>query len=492
MNSGKALQIHPRDNVAVALEDLSAGSSILNGCVSSAAIPQGHKIALYDIRRGEQIVKYGCVIGHATQDIPRGALVHVENMATNLDNAGAYRYEPVRHSLPEVSPRHFMGFRRADGRAAIRNEIWILPLVGCVNAVAQRLACENQALVCGSVDGLYAFTHPFGCSQLGDDHARTRKLLAALANHPNAAAVLVLALGCENNALDRFKQELGFWDEERVRFLVCQDSEDELADGAALLRQLAGYAQRFTRRRMDVRQLRVGLKCGGSDGLSGITANPAVGCFSDLLIAHGGATVLTEVPEMFGAESMLLNRCKDEQVFQRAVKMIERFKDYYVAHGQPVYENPSPGNKAGGISTLEDKSCGCIQKGGCAPVEDVLEYAEQLRQNGLTLLSAPGNDLVSTTALSAAGVHMILFTTGRGTPFGAPVPTVKISSNSRLALRKPDWIDFDAGSVAQGERLDAVGRRLMDLVLEIAGGRQTCAERNGYREISILKDGVVL
>lgn len=491
----RVLRIHPLDNVAVAMEDLPAKQRLMidgREYVTVDFIPRGHKLALGDIKAGENIIKYGCVVGHATQPVAPGAHVHTHNMATNLTEKCQYRYEPVAYTLPNTVPRSFMGYRRKDGRAAIRNEIWITPLVGCVNSTVEALAKRNQHLVNGGVEGIYAFAHPFGCSQMGDDHARTRKLLAALVNHPNAAGVLVVSLGCENNTLEGFQEELGQWDHQRVRFMVCQETDDEMETGDRLLAELAEYTRQFQRQPIGTGELVVGLKCGGSDGLSGVTANPAVGHFSDLLIAQGGSTVLTEVPEMFGAESLLLNRSRDRMVYDRAVQMLEDFKHYYTSHGQVVYENPSPGNKQGGITTLEDKSCGCVQKGGSAPVEDVLDYGQQVRCKGLTLLSGPGNDLVSTTALAAAGAHLVLFTTGRGTPFGAPVPTVKISSNTPLAQHKKNWIDFDAGTAVYGEPLASIGERLLEYVLQIASGQQTCTERNGFRGISILKDGVVL
>ncbi len=488
----KTVQIHPRDNVAVALEPLSRGSQP-EGCpVLREDVPQGHKLALRDIPSGGEIVKYGCVIGFAKEDIPAGAWVHTHNVRTGLSEDGSYAYHHKTYPLPETPPRTFQGYRRPDGRAAVRNELWVLPTVGCVNAVARRIAQENQHLVRGSVEGVYAFTHPFGCSQMGGDHAQTRRLLAALARHPNASGVLVVGLGCENLTMEQFRAELGEWDERRVKFLVCQDSADELADGARLLAELAEYAGAFRREAIPAGELVVGLKCGGSDGLSGITANPAVGRFSDRLIALGGTTILTETPEMFGAESILFDRCADETVFQKAVAMVEEFKRYFVSHGQTVYENPSPGNKAGGITTLEDKSCGCVQKGGSAQITDVLPYGGTAVKRGLNLLSGPGNDLVSTTALTAAGAHIILFTTGRGTPFGAPAPTVKIATNTALFTRKPGWLDFNAGTAAQGESLDAAGERLLSFVLKIAGGERTKAELRDAREISIWKDGVVL
>ena len=489
----KLIQIHPEDNVAVALEAIAGGEALeLGGLTAREEIQRGHKVALRDIPAGGDIVKYGCVIGLAREDIPAGAWVHVHNTRTGLSEEAAYSYHHKTLPLPQTAPRTFRGFRRPDGRAAIRNELWIIPTVGCVNAIAQRLVRENQDLVSGSVEGLYTFPHPFGCSQMGDDHAQTRKLLAALARHPNAGGVLVLGLGCENLTQAQFKEELGQWDDRRVKFLLCQEAEDEIAAGSALLRELAAYAGTFRREEIPAGELVVGMKCGGSDGLSGITANPAVGRFSDRLLALGGSTVLTEVPEMFGAEGILFDRCADEAVFQKAVGMVEDFKRYFTAHGQVVYENPSPGNKAGGITTLEDKSCGCVQKGGSARIVDVLRYGEAVTKKGLNLLSGPGNDLVSATALTAAGAHLILFTTGRGTPFGAPAPTVKISTNTALYEKKSGWIDFNAGTVAQGESLDDAGERLLDFVLEIAGGRPTQSERCGAREISIFKDGVVL
>ncbi len=492
----KAIQIHPLDNVAVALETIAKGQTVElktgRTVITAEEIARGHKMALEAIPAGGPVVKYGCTIGLAKQDIAPGEWVHTHNVRTGLSEDGTYSYEHKVFDAPQVEQRTFQGFRRADGRAAIRNELWIIPTVGCVNSVAQRLVQENQHLVTGSVEGLYTFPHPFGCSQMGEDHAQTRKLLAALARHPNAGGVLVLGLGCENLTMEQFKTELGQWDDRRVKFLVCQDEADEFAAGRVLLEELAAYAGQFKREPIPASELVVGMKCGGSDGLSGITANPTVGRFSDRLIALGGTTILTEVPEMFGAESILFNRCADKEVFERAVNMVEKFKHYFTDHGQVVYENPSPGNKAGGITTLEDKSCGCVQKGGSAQITDVLEYGDSVTKKGLNLLSGPGNDLVSATALTAAGAHLILFTTGRGTPFGAPVPTVKISTNTALYEKKGNWIDFNAGTVAQGENLDDAGTRLLDFVLQIAGGKQTKSELRGAREISIFKDGVVL
>ncbi len=487
----KAIRIHPDDNVAVALEDIRKGETVLN-VTAAEDIARGHKIALCAIPAGGAVVKYGNPIGLAKADIPAGAWAHVHNVRTGLSESADYSYDHKVYDKPVVAPKTFRGYRREDGRAAVRNELWIIPTVGCVNSVAARLVHENQHLVTGSIDGLYTFAHPYGCSQMGDDHAQTRKLLAALCRHPNAGGVLVLSLGCENLTQEQFKAELGEWDDRRVKFLVCQQVEDEFEAGAKLLAELADYAGQFKRETLPASELVVGMKCGGSDGLSGITANPTVGRFSDRLTALGGTTILTEVPEMFGAENILFSRCENEEVFNKAVKMVNAFKDYFVSHGQVVYENPSPGNKAGGITTLEDKSCGCVQKGGSAQVVDVLEYAEPVTKKGLNLLSGPGNDLVSATDLTAAGAHIILFTTGRGTPFGAPAPTVKISTNTALYEKKGNWIDFNAGTVAQGEDLDQAGDRLLDFVLETASGRRTRAEERGAREIAIFKDGVTL
>ena len=486
------IHIHPKDNVAVALRAIPAGT-VFNGIAAKADIPQGHKMALTALSAGDQVVKYGFSIGHATAPIAPGEWVHTHNMKTNLSGELEYTYEPsITHPVP-MAPGMFRGYRRKDGKVGIRNEIWIIPTVGCVNDVAKALVKENQNLVSGSIDGLYAFPHPFGCSQTGADHAQTRKLLAALARHPNAGAVLVLGLGCENLTHEQFVAELGEYDPNRVKFLTCQAVEDELAAGRKLLEQCAAFAGSFIREEISASELVIGMKCGGSDGLSGITANPVVGRFSDLLAAQGGSTVLTEVPEMFGAEGFLMNRCIDETVFQKAVDMINGFKNYFLRHNEVVYENPSPGNKAGGITTLEDKSCGCVQKGGSAPIMDVIGYGDAVTNKGLNMLYGPGNDLVSSTALTAAGAHMVLFTTGRGTPFGAPAPTMKIATNTPLAVKKSGWIDFNAGVVADGTRtLGEAAEDLMSLVLEVASGKHTRTEEKGFREISIFKDGVVL
>lgn len=488
----QTIQIHPQDNVLVALESLAAGA-VYQGVTAVENVPQGHKMALRDIKMGESVVKYGFPIGFASCNIQKGAWVHTHNVKTTLAGEKEYTYAPAFAPAPKATEqRTFKGYLRKDGRAAIRNEIWILPTVGCVGSVAEKLAKDNQHLVAGNIEGLYAFTHPYGCSQMGEDHENTKKLLAALCRHPNAGGVLVLGLGCENLTLEQFQKELGDWDEERVKFLICQDVEDEYQEGAKLLQELADYAGQFTRQDIPAGKLIIGMKCGGSDGLSGVTANPTVGAFSDLMIAQGGTTILTEVPEMFGAETILMNRCVNEAIFDKSVQMINGFKQYFLSHNQVVYENPSPGNKAGGITTLEDKSLGCVQKGGSASVVDVIGYAEQVTVPGLNLLTGPGNDLVSATALTAAGAHLILFTTGRGTPFGAPAPTIKISTNNRLAERKKNWIDFNAGPVAEGETIPAAGQRLFDAVLEYASGKQTQSELTACRSIAIFKGGVTL
>ena len=456
------MRIHKNDNVEVNLAD-------------------GQKYALCEIRKGEAVVKYGNPIGRATKDIHIGEWVHSHNLATNLSGELTYTYEPESKPFPvKETDRTFSGYLRKNGDVGIRNEVWIIPTVGCVNKVAQAIAERT---------GAFAFPHPFGCSQLGDDQATTQKVLRGLVNHPNAGGVLVLGLGCENNNLAVFKHTLGKFDPDRVKFLNCQDETDEIAAGVKIVRDLQAYAAIFSRQPVPVSKLRVGLKCGGSDGYSGITANPLVGRFSDALITAGGSCVLTEVPEMFGAEHLLMKRCVDRTVFEKTVALVNNFKAYYAAHGQVCYENPSPGNKAGGITTLEEKSLGCVQKGGSAPVVDVLDYGDTVRKNGLSLLNGPGNDMVACTNLTAAGCHLILFTTGRGTPLGAPVPTVKIATNRSLADRKPAWIDFDASPVLDGKDLD---RDFFDLVLSVASGKKTKNETNGYREISIFKDGVTL
>lgn len=486
------IKIHQNDNVAVALRTIPAGT-VFEGVSARAEIPQGHKMALLPMKEQDQIVKYGFSIGHATTDIAAGDWVHTHNMATNLSGEIEYKYEPQVNDLKEMPPQTFQGYRRGDGKAGIRNEIWIIPTVGCVNDIAKALAEKNQDLVSGSIDGLYTFPHPYGCSQTGEDHAQTRKLLAALTRHPNAGAVLVLGLGCENLTHEQFLEELGDYDPDRVKFLICQQVDDEMAAGRELLEECAAYASGFQRESIPASELVVGMKCGGSDGLSGITANPLVGRFSDLLIAQGGSTILTEVPEMFGAEGFLLNRCVNEEVFDKAVNMINGFKQYFIRHNEVVYDNPSPGNKQGGITTLEDKSCGCVQKGGSAPIADVIGYGDPVTAKGLNMLYGPGNDLVSCTALTAAGAHLILFTTGRGTPFGAPAPTMKIATNTPLAMKKAGWIDFNAGVAADGARtLDEAARDLMQAVLDTASGKQTRTEEKGFREIAIFKGGVTL
>lgn len=491
------LRIHLGDNVAVALAPLAAGSDAHAGELTvrvTEDIAVGHKVALSALAPGEHVVKYGYPIGHATAAIPAGGWVHTHNLATNLGEILDYTYTP--EPIPAVAARcdrTFQGFVRADGAVGIRNELWIVPTVGCVNTISERLAKQASAHLPAGVDGIYTFPHPYGCSQLGGDHRMTQRILADLVQHPNAAGVLVVGLGCENNHLAAFKEVLGPVHADRVRFLNCQDVDDEFTAGVELLEELAVYASTYTRQTLPASKLIVGLKCGGSDAFSGITANPLVGAFSDLLTACGGATVLTEVPEMFGAEHLLMNRCVDQGCFARTVAMINDFKAYYQRHNQVIYENPSPGNKTGGISTLEEKSLGCTQKAGTSRVMSVLDYGDRVTSPGITLLSGPGNDIVAQTALTAAGAHLILFTTGRGTPLGAPVPTVKIATNSTLAARKPHWIDVNAGVLLEGTPMADAAEHLYSTVLAVASGEvQTKNEINGFREISIFKDGVTL
>ena len=486
------LKINEKDNVAVALSPLSAGTEVL-GVTLKEDIARGHKFALRAIAEGENVIKYGWPIGRATAPVAPGEWVHVHNVRTNLDGVLEYEYDPV--PIPKVAGKKatFRGFRRKDGRVGIRNEIWIVPTVGCVNEVAEAVAARAREFIHGSVSAVCAFTHPFGCSQLGDDHLRTQKALAGLVRHPNAGGVLVLGLGCENNNIGRFRAVLGETDPERVRFLNCQDVSDEEEEALSIIRELSDIASRDVREEADSSELVVGLKCGGSDGLSGITANPAVGAFSDLLIGGGGSAILTEVPEMFGAEQILMNRCESRELFDSTVGMINGFKEYFLRYGQTVYENPSPGNKEGGITTLEDKSLGCTEKCGSTAVKDVLGYGDPVKVRGLSLLNAPGNDLVASTSLAVSGAQLVLFTTGRGTPFGSPVPTVKISSNSALAEKKKNWIDFDAGVITETGDVKGRGEELFEYVMKLASGEiLTRNEQSGKRGISIFKDGVTL
>ncbi len=491
----QALQIHPADNVAVALSDLRAGETVAGegfSCVLREAVPAGHKFALRPIQKGEPVVKYGLPIGEASAPVAEGEHVHTHNLHTLLSGELSYAYAPVHPALAPLAPRTFQGYPRSDGRAGVRNELWILPTVGCVNDIATELEKRAQALVGGAVENVRAFPHPYGCSQMSEDQENTRQILADLAVHPNAGGVLVLGLGCENSGVAEIRKRMGAYDESRVRFLVAQDVENELDAGMALLAELAERMRGDRREPLPASKLTVGLKCGGSDGFSGLTANPLIGRFSDRLVAMGGATILTEVPEMFGAETLLMTRCENETVFADTVDLINDFKRYYEDNHQTIYENPSPGNKAGGISTLEDKALGCTQKSGSAPVAAVLPYAGRVTRPGLTLLSAPGNDLVSTTALAAAGAQIVLFSTGRGTPFGGPVPTLKIASNTALAERKPNWIDFNAGQVLEGHTLDSLADSLMDTVLATASGKRSRNEENGYQGLAIFKTGVTL
>ncbi len=487
--------IAPQDLAAVALRPLKAGETVhWNGgeITLKEDIPMGHKIALREIHRGEAVIKYGFPIGEATADIPAGSHIHTHNLHTLLKGEQEYEWHPSHPEVRRMKPAVFRGYPRAKGRPGVRNELWILPTVGCVNDVARALEQRAQRLAGGNVEGVHAFTHPYGCSQLGDDQDNTRKVLANLATHPNAGGVLLLGLGCENSGIEQIRPWMGDYDESRIRFLVCQETEDELETGIRLLEELAGRMRKDRREECGADQLVIGLKCGGSDGLSGITANPTIGVFSDLLTGMGGTTILTEVPEMFGAETILMNRCDDEALFQKTVHLINDFKSYFSSYHMPVYENPSPGNKAGGITTLEDKALGCTQKSGSAPVRGVLAYGEKVTATGLNLLSAPGNDLVASTALASSGAQIVLFSTGRGTPFGCPVPTLKIATNTPLAEKKKHWIDFNAGRLLEDRNLEELGAELMEKVLRTASGEPARNEENGFHDLAIFKQGVTL
>ena len=493
----KYLKINPDDNVIVAITDLKAGEIITVDNITihlNEDVPAGHKVALKDFTEGENIIKYGYPIGHTLTALKQGDWINEKNIKTNLAGLLEYTYNPIPVSL-DIPKKDltFKGYRRKNGDVGVRNEIWIIPTVGCVNGIANQLAdALRKETDSKDIDAIVAFTHNYGCSQLGDDHENTKKILRDMVLHPNAGAVLVVGLGCENNQPDVFKEFLGDYDKDRVSFMVTQKVGDEFEEGMKLLRELYTKASKDTRVDVPLSELRVGLKCGGSDGFSGITANPLLGMFSDFLIVQGGMSVLTEVPEMFGAETILMNRCRNKELFNETVKLINDFKEYFLSHGEPVGENPSPGNKAGGISTLEDKALGCTQKCGKSYVEGVLAYGERLKVKGLNLLSAPGNDLVAATALASCGCHMVLFTTGRGTPFGTFVPTMKISTNSNLAKNKPGWIDFNAGVIVENEPMEKTCERFIDYIIKVASGEPVNNEKKGYREIAIFKTGVTL
>ena len=498
MEQATFLKINPADSVVVCLQPKQKDDVIeVDGKQITVRqdTPAGHKILIRDVRQGDDIIKYGYPIGHARQDLKAGDWVNENNLKTNLSGTLEYTYKPVGEelSIPKEN-RTFKGYRRKNGDVGVRNEIWVVPTVGCVNGIAERLVHQlSKETGCEGIDAIHAWHHNYGCSQLSEDHENTRKVLRDICLHPNAGAVLVLSLGCENNQPEDFMAMLGDYDKQRIRLLVTQRVEgDEVEAAMQILRELYAIAKEDRREEVPISELRVGLKCGGSDGFSGITANPLVGEFSDWLVAQGGTSVLTEVPEMFGAETILMNRCRTEELFRQTVSMINNFKNYFLSHGEPVGENPSPGNKAGGISTLEDKALGCTQKCGKAPVSGVMEYGDRLQAKGLNLLSAPGNDLVAATALASCGCHLVLFTTGRGTPFGTFVPTMKIATNPTLAKNKPQWVDFSAGQLIEGRTMQEIVPEFIDKVIAVASGEKARNEENGYREISIFKNGVTL
>ena len=499
----KYIKINPADNVAVALKDLTCGETIaVDGEIitTRTTIPAGHKVALQEIMTGENILKYGFPIGHALHEIQPGELLDHHNISTNLSGKLDYSDINIQETLSNYhidcnNERIFNGYVRKDGQVGIRNEIWVIPTVGCVNGIVKQIVDHlNAETNAEGVDGIFGFPHNYGCSQLGDDHENTRRILRDMVHHPNAGGILVVGLGCENNSPHLFEEFCGSYDHDRIKFMVCQEVEcDEVEEGVKILRKLYEYAKWIKRTTVPLSKLRVGLKCGGSDGFSGITANPLLGAFSDYLCeAQGGTAVLTEVPEMFGAETILMKRSADENVLKDTIALINNFKEYFLSHGEAVGENPSPGNKAGGISTLEEKALGCTQKSGSSKVCGVLQYGERIKNHGLNLLSAPGNDLVATTALGAAGCQLVLFTTGRGTPFGTFVPTIKISSNSNLARRKPKWIDFNAGVLIENVSIKQLLVKFIDFIIDVASGKYVNSEKSGIHEIAIFKNGITL
>lgn len=491
------IKINKDDNVAVALKPISKGTTVDvagTNVTTLEDIPQGHKFAIKPIKKGDAVIKYGFRIGYAQADVEVGGWIHTHNLKTALGELLDYTYNPEGHKDVEPTDEaYFEGYMRENGKVGVRNEVWIIPTVGCVNSIARAIEATARLNKPEGVDEIVAFTHPYGCSQTTEDQENTRTVLADLINHPNAGAVLVLGLGCENSRIEVLKNYIGEVNPDRVKFLQVQDVDDEQEAAAEIMEELMSYAANFKREKVSAKELIIGMKCGGSDGLSGITANPTVGLFSDMLVSKGGTTILTEVPEMFGAETILMDRCANRELFDKTVCLINDFKEYFIKNGQEIYENPSPGNKDGGITTLEDKSLGCTQKSGSSLVKGVLAYGERVQNKGLNLLSAPGNDLVASTACAAAGAQIVLFTTGRGTPFASPVPTVKIATNSRLAGKKGNWIDFNAGRLVTDDvPMEQLAQELFQLVLDVASGKKVKAEIAGFHDLAIFKQGVTL
>lgn len=491
------IKINKDDNVAVALKPIEKGTTVNvagTEVTTIENIPQGHKFAIKPVKKGDAVIKYGFRIGYAQADVEVGGWIHTHNLKTALGELLDYTYSPTGVDVePSKEEAFFDGYMRENGKVGVRNEVWIIPTVGCVNSIARAIEATARMHKPEGVDEVVAFPHPYGCSQTTEDQENTRTILADLINHPNAGAVLVLGLGCENSRIEVLKNYIGEVNPDRVKFLQVQDVDNEQEVAEEMMEELMAYAANFKREKVNAKELIIGMKCGGSDGLSGITANPTVGQFSDMLVSKGGTTILTEVPEMFGAETLLMDRCANKELFDKTVHLINDFKEYFMKNGQEIYENPSPGNKDGGITTLEDKSLGCTQKSGSSLVKGVLHYGETVENKGLNLLSAPGNDLVASTACASAGAQIVLFTTGRGTPFASPVPTVKIATNSRLAGKKGNWIDFNAGRMVEDDiPMEQLSKELFDFVLQVASGKKVKAEEAGFHDLAIFKQGVTL
>lgn len=480
------LRLHPKDNVALALRPLPSGARVSVEGISLFTrdpIPYGHKVALVSIPKGGRIIKYGYPIGRAVRSISPGEHVHVHNTESGRAHGDTAR--PVIREESSLIPRFpqdtFLGFRRQDGRVGVRNHVLVMASVHCVNGGVERIGRE--------VPGVVALPHIYGCSQLGEDLAQTRRVLEGYVSHPNVGATLIVGLGCE--ALPTRELVDGLRDRGyRVELLLLQEiggSRAAVRKGKELAAELLGEVGKLRPEPVPLSELVVGVECGGSDAWSGVTANPAVGAIADALVAHGGTVILSEVTEFIGAEHILAARAISPEVGKAILRAVARREGVAVEMGVDLRgAQPSPGNMEGGLTTIEEKSLGAIVKGGTTPVREFLGYGERPSARGLVVMDTSGNDLESVTGMVAGGAQVVLFTTGRGTPVGNPiVPVIKISSNTPLYERMRDDLDFDAGSILRGEPPTSVAARLAALLLEVAGGRPTQAEVWGHREFAI-------
>ena len=496
MNNPIALRLHETDTVMVALAAIPPGTGIAPGVVTSEAIPAGHKVSLRPVETGENVVRYGQIIGTATAPIAAGAHVHVQNLGMGRHRQD-YGFGEAARALPPVeTPATFRGFHRPSGRVGTRNYLGILTSVNCAGSVARFIAeeADRQNLLAAfpNVDGIVPIVHGTGCgmSGKGEGYETLFRTLAGYGHNPNFGAILMVGLGCEVMQIPDLIDRKALRDDARFRYMTIQQTGGTRATvdrGVGILRELAAEADKAERAEAPAAHLSLGMQCGGSDGYSGITANPALGVASDLLVRHGGISILSETSEIYGAEHLLTRRAVDEPTGRKLIDLIEWWEDYTARNFGEMDNNPSPGNKRGGLTTILEKSLGAVAKGGAAPLSGVYKYGEPIDRPGFVFMDSPGYDPCSVTGQIASGANLIAFTTGRGSVSGyQPVPCIKIASNPDLWKRMQPDMDVNCGDILSGVTLEEKGREIFELMLRVASGEETKSEAQGFGAVEFV------